>query len=91
MGIYMKLEKREEKALLRVTEQENTRTKAHCSSEIADNSTDSSEESSDIQDISDQPGLHQHIIQASLERNKDAKIGLVMKTIFRRKCFSLQN
>ncbi|GBN54292.1 hypothetical protein AVEN_15927-1, partial [Araneus ventricosus] len=56
-GIYMKLEKREEKALLGVREQENTRTKAHRSSEIADNSTDSSAESSDIQDISDQPGL----------------------------------
>ncbi|GBM13656.1 hypothetical protein AVEN_114867-1 [Araneus ventricosus] len=56
MGFDMKLAKREEKALLRAREQENTRTKAHRCSEIADNRMESSAESSDIHDISDQPG-----------------------------------
>ncbi|GBN13600.1 ATP-binding cassette sub-family G member 1 [Araneus ventricosus] len=56
MGIDFKLTKREGKALFRVREQENTWTRVHYSSEIANNRMDSSEESSDIQDISDQPG-----------------------------------
>ncbi|GBN37977.1 hypothetical protein AVEN_255552-1 [Araneus ventricosus] len=56
MGIDMKLVKREENDLLRVREKENTWTKAHCRSEIAENCMDSSEEWSDWQEISDQPG-----------------------------------
>ncbi|GBM41014.1 hypothetical protein AVEN_180924-1 [Araneus ventricosus] len=76
MVIDMKLANWYEKALLRVREQQNTRTKAHCSSEIADNCMDSSEEPLGIQDIFDQSNLHQLITQASLERNKDAYIGL---------------
>ncbi|GBL86221.1 hypothetical protein AVEN_131955-1 [Araneus ventricosus] len=52
----MKLAKREENALLRVKEQENTRNKVHCSSEIPGNCMDSLEKSSGIQNFFNQPG-----------------------------------
>ncbi|GBM92204.1 hypothetical protein AVEN_58225-1 [Araneus ventricosus] len=59
MGIYMKLAKRDERALLRVTEQENRRAKAHHSSKIDGNVMDSSEESSGkaIEDLISQKSL----------------------------------
>ncbi|GBO26074.1 hypothetical protein AVEN_109581-1 [Araneus ventricosus] len=50
--IDMTFAKCDERALLRIREQENTRSKAHCSSEMAGNCMDS--KSSGIQDISDQ-------------------------------------
>ncbi|GBN44935.1 hypothetical protein AVEN_7158-1 [Araneus ventricosus] len=87
MGIDMKLAKREERALLRVIEQENRRSKAHHSSEIDDNFMDSSEESSGTEDISDQPGPSSNIAQSSLEENINAQIELRMGIVRGRKCF----
>ncbi|GBN60140.1 hypothetical protein AVEN_271545-1 [Araneus ventricosus] len=87
MGIDMKLEKREERVLLRVIEQENRRAKAHHSSEIDDTFMDSSEESSGTEDISDQPGPSSNIVQSSLEENINAQIELRMGIVCVRKCF----
>ncbi|GBM23751.1 hypothetical protein AVEN_271115-1 [Araneus ventricosus] len=73
MRIDMKLEKHEEKALLRVREQQNTRTKAQCSWEIADNCMESSEVSSAILDISDHPGPSSTYYQSLLRETKKLK------------------
>ncbi|GBM01399.1 hypothetical protein AVEN_236218-1 [Araneus ventricosus] len=66
----MKLSKREEKALLRVREQENIRSSAHCCSEIADNCMDSSEESSGIPE----KPLADFISQKSLDLLKELHV-----------------
>ncbi|GBN23001.1 hypothetical protein AVEN_206718-1 [Araneus ventricosus] len=87
MGIDMKLEKREQRVLLRVIEQENRPAKAHHSSEIDDTFMDSSEESSGTEDISDQPGPSSNIVQSSLEENINAQIELRMGIVRGRKCF----
>ncbi|GBN92639.1 hypothetical protein AVEN_216780-1 [Araneus ventricosus] len=86
-GNHMKFAKSEEKALLRVREQENTQTKTHYNSEIAGNYMDSPEESLGIHDISMNLGLRQFITQTSLQRKENAQIGLGIKNVLKRKCF----
>ncbi|GBM97222.1 hypothetical protein AVEN_182040-1 [Araneus ventricosus] len=79
MEIDMKFAKSEEKALLRVREQDNTRTKTHYNSEIAGNCMDSPEESLGIQDISMNLGLRQFITQTPLQKKENSEIGLGIK------------
>ncbi|GBO43431.1 hypothetical protein AVEN_121068-1 [Araneus ventricosus] len=59
----------------------NSPAKAHCSSELADNCMNSSEESSGTENISDQPGPSSNITQTSLEENINAQIGLGRKSV----------
>ncbi|GBN06859.1 hypothetical protein AVEN_152751-1 [Araneus ventricosus] len=86
MGIYMKLAKRDERALLKVKKQENRRATSHHSSKIDGNVMDSSEESSGTEDISDQSGPSSNITQSSLEDNINAQIELRMGNVRGRKC-----